>query len=299
MKRLILIFIAFFFSSCSMISLPEVKINKEETLQPSSITFEEGDFMLKSNIRLHYYYYKKLGSTLLVHFHGGPGSNSSLFRLTIGEDLANLVDGSVLYIDEIGSGLSQKENLDPKVFTFENEISGLHEVIEKFSQNRQIIIMGHSFGGTLAVNYAKTYPQEVSAYILSAPFLNEKFCRNVYYRSHLPSALTKIEQQELEAVAIYKDKIQEKHGQGDMTFNWYKNEPLLTKDYLPFLKYIKVPTLVLSGEYDTNVPKKQIEAMKPYLDKAIFVYLPNAGHKAYLLQKSKYLQAIQDFLTDL
>lgn len=94
---------------------------------------------------------------------GGPGAD---FRLLLPlKALSDLY--YVIMWDPRGAGLSErvtKEELSLESFNEE-----IDQVKSKLAPNRKIILIGHSFGGTLMARYTATHPDKVKQLILVEP----------------------------------------------------------------------------------------------------------------------------------
>lgn len=101
----------------------------------------------------------------LVFLHGGPGYNSYSFAVLEGPRLESAL--RVVYFDQRGSGRSERPaNGDYAMSTLVNDVEELRATLGV----KQIAVMGHSFGGVLALEYSARYPERVSHLILvSAP----------------------------------------------------------------------------------------------------------------------------------
>lgn len=101
------------------------------------------------------------GKPPLIFLHGGPGYNSYSFEHTIGFRLERHTQ--MIYFDERGSGHSER----PK--SKEYGMPVLVQDIEALRQSlglQQIALMGHSFGGTIALEYAAKHPSHVNRLII-------------------------------------------------------------------------------------------------------------------------------------
>ena len=97
----------------------------------------------------------------MLFLHGGPGYNSYSFEKTIGTQLERHLQ--MIYLDERGSGRSERPaNADYRMSTLVADIEAFRESIGV----TQLTLMGHSFGGTLALEYAARYPEHVQKLIL-------------------------------------------------------------------------------------------------------------------------------------
>jgi proline iminopeptidase len=63
----------------------------------------------------------------------------------------------------------------------------------------------------------------------------------------------------------------------------------------PKLKNIKVPTMIITGEYDTATPSYMYEVQKQIKDSEVHI-VPNAGHGSFYDDNKFYLKAVKQFL---
>lgn len=124
-------------------------------------------------------------STPVIYLHGGPGYNSSTFEVTTALELANN-DYFVVVYDRRGEGRSAN-NAD---YTFEQTHSDLLGIMDSLNIESTVLI-GHSFGGMVAVTFAEKYQDRVQSIILvGAPVsLQESFktiinsCEKIYTKN--------------------------------------------------------------------------------------------------------------------
>jgi proline iminopeptidase len=99
--------------------------------------------------------------TPLLFLHGGPGYNSYSFEAQAGKALESKLQ--VIYLDQRGSGRSERP------WTGAYSMPAMVEDIEALRKQLgvpKLALMGHSFGGALALEYAAAYPQHVSKLVL-------------------------------------------------------------------------------------------------------------------------------------
>jgi proline iminopeptidase len=116
-----------------------------------------------NGVRLAYWTSRPIRPTdvPVVFLHGGPGYNSYSFRMTAGKALDARYP--MVYLDERGSGESERPwRGDYALATLVEDIEGLRRQLGV----ERMVVAGHSFGGTLAVEYAQTYPGHVARLIL-------------------------------------------------------------------------------------------------------------------------------------
>jgi proline iminopeptidase len=125
----------------------------------------------------------------VIFLHGGPGYNSASFELTTAAQLADR-NFYVITYDQRGAARSKDVKA---VYTFPSYCKDLLRVYKHFGVKRAILI-GHSFGGPLALHFAAAYPEKVDAIALvSAPVRFPAVfdairarCREVYTAKNSP-----------------------------------------------------------------------------------------------------------------
>ena len=99
--------------------------------------------------------------TPVLFLHGGPGYNSYSFENTIGKQLQRHMQ--MIYLDERGSGRSERPvDGDYSMPTLVADV----EALRKSLGVPKLTLMGHSFGGTIALEYAARYPEHVQRLIV-------------------------------------------------------------------------------------------------------------------------------------
>src|SRR5690606_23256799 len=102
-----------------------------------------------------------------IYLHGGPGYWGKSFQHVIGDELEVLFD--MVYLDQRGCGRSEWDK--EKNYSLHRLIEDIVEVRKQLGIEKWFL-MGHSFGGILAVNYAKHFPEHTLGIILSNVTLN-------------------------------------------------------------------------------------------------------------------------------
>lgn len=112
----------------------------------------------------------------LIFLHGGPGFNSSTFEFTTAQALADK-GFYVIIFDQRGSGRSS--DVIPVDYTFVECNADINDIYKKYNLTKATL-MGHSWGGTLAIKYAIKYPEKVENIILvSAPISYPQTLRSI------------------------------------------------------------------------------------------------------------------------
>jgi proline iminopeptidase len=139
------------------------------TLFPKIKPYHSGTLPVST---LHTLYYEECGNPLGVaalFLHGGPGGG-------IGPDSRRFFDPAyyrIVLFDQRGAGKST-----PYAETSENDTWSLVEDIEKLRLHLGVerwVILGGSWGSTLALCYAIRHPQRVSALVLRGVYLGRRW----------------------------------------------------------------------------------------------------------------------------
>lgn len=250
----------------------------------------------------------------VVVLHGGPDFDHTYLL----PELDGLADAArLVYYDQRGRGRSA-EGVEPTDVSIESEVADLDGLRDALGFG-SVAVLGHSWGGALAMEYATRRPDRVSHLILvnTAPasgedalLMREHFRRArpdgdvermekiassaayragdveteaAYYRIHYRIALRGPEQVD-EVVRRLRLHFTEK---GILTARAIE-ERLYAEtwnsagyDLLPKLRSLEVPALVLHGE-DDFVPVELVARIADALPNGRLVVLPECGHFAYL-----------------
>ena len=97
------------------------------------------------------------GAPPVVFLHGGPGQGSAHFEALAGPYMERRL--RMVYYDQRGSGLSERPaSGDYALATLVEDVEALRRTLGV----PKVALIGHSFGGLLALEYAAKYPQNVS-----------------------------------------------------------------------------------------------------------------------------------------
>lgn len=259
----------------------------------------------------------------LLCLHGGPGATWDYF-----EPLQSLADTGLplVFYDQLGGGNSDVPE-NPSIHTIALFIEEI-EVIRSALGLERVHILGHSWGGMLAMEYALTQPAGLASLILantgaSAPQWIAETRRLIaelppeiqhVIREH-ETAGTTDSQEYLEAQREFSRRhlsrrispqpdcirrMSKKYGEKVYQYMWGPSEFFVTGtlkdwDVTARLGEIKVPTLVISGRYDEATPLIA-DTLKRGIPGAEWVLFENSGHFPQLEETDLYLQVLVEFL---
>ncbi|MEO9467483.1 alpha/beta hydrolase [Parasphingorhabdus sp.] len=104
----------------------------------------------------------------IIILHGGPGAYSVSFEPMVDVYSKLTANGhDVYFYDQIGGGLSARLN-DISEYSLDRHIDDLKAIRDRIGSD-QVILIGSSWGATLAANYLAKYPNDVSRIIFSGP----------------------------------------------------------------------------------------------------------------------------------
>lgn len=122
-----------------------------------------------ADTRVHLETFGDPDDPVIVVLHGGPGNDYRyLLRLiepVEGESLAD--DYFWVFWDQRGAGLSERHGLE--ALTLDAYLSDLEQVVDHFAADRQVVLLGHSWGGQYAGMYMNAHPERIAGAVLAEP----------------------------------------------------------------------------------------------------------------------------------
>jgi pimeloyl-ACP methyl ester carboxylesterase len=163
------------------------------------------------------------------------------------------------------------------------------------------ILMGHSFGGRVSIQYASSYPVKKMVLIDSAG-IKPKHSPQYYVKIYTYKTIKNILR--LPLINKYSDEVlkffKSKLGSSD-----YKNVSgvmqktlvkVVNEDLRNILALIKAPTLLIWGENDQATPVADGKIMEKLIPGAGLVVLKHAGHFSYLDKAEEFKIIVKSFL---
>ena len=264
--------------------------------------------------------------TPLVVLHGGPGATHDYLI-----SIADLADArAVIHYDQLGNGRSTHyPERGADFWTVDLFVRELHNLVDALGVRERHYVLGQSWGGFLAQEYALTQPQGLQALVLAntaasfPDFVSQ--CNRL--RSELPPEVEATLRRHEEAGTTddpeYADacrvfymrhlcRLDPWPPEVDESFAWIDRDPTVyhtmngpsefyvigsIKDWQSKsrLGEIDVPTLIVSGRYDEAAPPLQ-EVLRDGIKGSEWVLLDESSHLPHVEERERYMQVVGDWL---
>ena len=266
----------------------------------------------------------------IVVLHGGPDFDQA-YLLPELDDLAD--SHRLIYYDQRGRGKSA-EGVDPAHVTLASDVGDL----ERLRQHLELgtpVLLGHSWGAVLALEYALRHPTRVSHLVLMNPapvsgrdlatmrssyraglggdmarqaeiIRSDAYRRGdpaavaARYRTHFQAALSSPEHYE-KLMLRMTDAFRSQGAAGILKARAVEDQLMRDTweraDYnlLPSLADLRVPALIVTGEND-SIPVEVSRHIADALPRSTLIVLEGCGHFAYLERPAAVRGALNDFL---
>ena len=261
----------------------------------------------------------------VLFLHGGPGYNSYSFARLMGPRLEK--SQRMVYLDQRGCGRSERP-WDGR-YSLEVLVADLEALRQELGVERWVLL-GHSFGGTLALEYAARYPKHVAGVVFvsgfsdaSASFSTWKSELEHQYPGRLAETATPEDGSDYERVmralqgldaqaffhslqfrnALYV-QMQEAVDAESGLYNTGELSRTLFATELPVYRFsdaerLTVPVLVIGGRYDQSVGLESMKALAKALPRATLLEYEESGHFPYLEEADRFERDVSHFLSSL
>ena len=266
--------------------------------------------------------------------HGGPGANHEYFQAIDSYFPKESIE--YYYYDQLGSSFSDKPK-DESLWTIERFVDEVEQVrLALGLDENNFIILGHSWGGILGLEYALKHQNRMKALIISnmVPSIPDyiKYANDVLAPKLDPSVLKKIREYENagdytnnEYLGLIEEHYYPKHVlrmpleewpnpvirsladlnydiylkmQGPSEFGVVGDALLKDWDRKNDLKNLKIPVLTIGGQYDTMDPK-QMEWMSTEVQNGTYLHCPNGSHWSMYDDQETYFNGVTGYINSL
>jgi proline iminopeptidase len=264
-----------------------------------------------------------------IVLHGGPDFDHSYLT----PDLDRLRDAfHLIYFDQRGRGRSA-EHVRPEEVTLESDVEDIEKVRRRFGFGAPVVL-GHSWGAVLALEYALRYPTHVSHLIIMNPapvstsdvavlrkFYLERIgaqmdrqreimasaayragdpeANAARYRIHFTPALKRREDYE-KLMAAMRTAFMRQGREGVVKARAVEDRLMHDSwekadyDLLPRLRSLRIPTLVIWGDADF-IPREISEHIAQAIPEAELTAIEDCGHFTYLECGDEVRRRLDDF----
>jgi proline iminopeptidase len=267
--------------------------------------------------------------TRILLLNGGPGATHEYFECM--ESFLPAEEIAFIYYDQLGCGNSDNPN-DTALWDLARYVEELEQVRQALNLDKNnFYLLGHSWGGILAMEYALKYQQNLKGLIISNMMSScpdyGKYAENTLAPQMDPVVLDTIRQLEARkdfSNPRYMDLLMPnfyvKHicripldkWPEPMTRSFSKmnqslyvtmqgpsefgiSGKLVNWDRKADLPKIAVPTLTIGGKYDTMDPE-HMKWMSQQVKKGSFLYCPEGSHMSMYDDQETYMKGIISFI---
>lgn len=237
-------------------------------------------------------YFQKVGKGKdLILLHGWGLDSSSFWP-----DVDLLKDTFTLWLLDLpGHGRS---DVPPSTFT----ITNYKNIIEQFIEEQKIskpIVLGHSFGGRIAIKLASENPKLLEKIILedSAGISTKLGIKNIFFQ--IIAKLVKylipdiFNLKELLRVKVYKILKSDYKDIGALKETFKES---IREDLTEDLKKIPIEVLIIWGEKDKTTPLKDGKRMYQLIKNSKLVVMEEMGHAPHITDPERFAKYVSDFI---
>lgn len=252
-------------------------------------------------------------TTPLIAIAGGPGADHRYLRIGGAFD-AIARDRRLVYYDQRGSGRSSSDGPDVRIADFVEDLDAVRDALGAGS----IDLIGHSFGGYLAMAYAAKHGSRVRSLVLvgsQAPKLSEtpELLEHIFpdrveswrdARSALPPRFPARELGPYHAMAFLSPQAHAQYVRAiePLAYNIRVNDALRRDmerlDFRHDLRAFRMPTLVLHGRWDAVIAPSCGFGIHRLIAGSRFHAFERSGHSPFVEEPEAFARLTLDFLSD-
>lgn len=213
---------------------------------------------------------------VFIFLHGGPGFRDYLrpYFETLESDFR------CVFYDQLRGA---EVTMDPL-------LAQLDAIVE--SQQNKVVLIGHSWGGVLATQYALTHQEKLAGLVLMSTGLNITQWRDEF---HAELAARNLEGAAPEKIYLVEDELQLGNTLLASTWEIFSEETFdqlfetYVKDYdlTQEIAKIQVPILNIFGDGDVRFPPRVSRTFRSFNQRIEDFEMKNAGHFPFLLEENR------------
>ena len=264
--------------------------------------------------------------------HGGPASTHEYFECF--ESFFPAEGIEFIYYDQLGSAYSDQPS-DTSLWNVERFVEEVEQVRVALSLNSDnFYLLGHSWGGILATEYALKYQNNLKALIISNMMSScsdyDKYADEILSRQMDPTALMEIKKMEAKNdfqnpryMELLMEHYYTKHICRIPATDWpdpvnrafkHMNQQIYVMmqgpsefgiagklekwDRTEDLQRITVPTLIVGSAFDTMDPE-HMKWMSTQVKNGSYLYCPNGSHMSMWDDQKTYMHGLIKFIKEI
>ncbi len=172
-------------------------------------------------------------------------------------------------------------------YTMQEMVADLYTITQQLDLPEKFVLIGHSFGGSICVEYANAHPEQLEKLILIATAGEYPLPKMATWATRLPSAFFRLWWD-------YRPRWNaEIHVLKRMMFN-----NMQQWEGWPLLRNIRTPTLIITGERDNYFPRYVFDDVSDMVAGAEVYDVGAAKHKVQLERHRAVNRAVDRFIDD-
>lgn len=336
-KHLLLLLLALSFQACNNTAQEthSTEIDLNAYLSPVGDGVQSGGVQvipIETMGKTFHVWTKRIGNNpthKLLLLHGGPGATHEYFECL--ESFFPKEGIELIYYDQLGSGNSDNPD-DVSFWDLPRFVDELEQVRKALGLNQDnFFLLGHSWGGILAMEYALKYQDNLKGLIISNMMASapeyDKYADDVLAKQLKPEVLDTIRMLEAnndfgnpKYMELLMPNFYAEHICRIPIEDW--PEPILRSfaklnqslyvtmqgpsefglsgklekwDRTADLPKITVPTLTIGGQYDTMDPE-HMKRMATQVKDGTYLYCPNGSHMSMWDDQKTWMDGVISFI---
>jgi pimeloyl-ACP methyl ester carboxylesterase len=266
---------------------------------------------MRTHYALHYVEHGPPDAPPILFLHGITGSRRYWEKKVRPLALRH----RLLIPDLIGFGLSPKPHIEYTMEVYRDTVRDL--LVECGLSDRPLVIVGHSLGGLIALNYAAAHPRQVTRMVLfSLPrYADPVTAHHLFWRGSphyrrllnehsIKETIAQLKRSGIELTLRYMLRFPlavliDAHKFSFKSLTSTLDNCLLNyriDDVLPNVP--PVPTLLVHGEQDSVAPLDHVRGLPLQYPQMRLEVIPRTGHHTFLTDTRRCLGLIERFLPD-
>ena len=285
--------------------------NKEAAAE---IWGDRSQYLTLANHEVHYVTAGDPDSDKLLIMLHGFGASAYSFKYVIDQ----IPNSFVVAYDRAAFGFTERQTeFDQNPYDLESQLEVIDGFIETYEEDKDIFLLGHSAGGSMAMAYAESNQEKLTGLILEAPavyvtggapaWLDWVF--SIPQLDHLgPLLVSSIASSGLDLLyesyedeSLVTEETLEAYTKPLEVINWEKafwefNKASRPENLEQAINDITIPVLVITGDNDTVVATEDSIRLSEELPNAELIIIDQTGHLPNEEKPDEFAEIVSGFL---